>query len=426
MSVTTTTLDGLFKERYGDAVEDAVPSGGNDIIASKIRFMEADKLGDSYHEPVRLRRSMGWTFAGGALAGTAFTLNDAVSGQTKDANVGGNEFILRDQIAYGVVSRATSSMEAFGRAFDEVVADMTESSVLARELCLLHGGDDIGTLETVTGAGTSRTWTLTLAGTSAAIWYQFEGAKLDVFDTSGTQRNVNAPVVVSLVEVVDTGADKGKVKITVTGDATDLSACVATDVLVPFGAKGNWMTGIGAVAKNTGTLYGIDASSFGLWKATSMDNGSAVATMATLLHALKKNALKSGMGQRTALCSLATWTDLNNNIAALQRFLDSKQRAGVDLGTSGINVHSNKMQLDIEPHPLMKEGEILILDWRKFKRVGSRDHSWRLPTVNGQEERFFHELPGQAGFELRCYWDQALFCRRPGSITRIFNIKNSV
>lgn len=424
MSVSITTLDGFFKERYGDAVENAVPSGGNDIIASKIRFQEADKLGDSYHEPVRLRRSMGWTFAGGALAGTAFALNDVVSGQTKDASVTGNEFLLRDQMAYGVISRAASSMEAFGRAFDEVVADMTESSLLARELCLLYGSDDIGTIESVTGSGTSRTWVLTLGGTSAAIWYQFEGARLDVFD-GATQRNTAAPITVEHVEVIDTGTDKGKVELTVSGDAGDLTACVANDVLVPKGAKDNWMVGISAVAKNTGTLYGIDASQYGLWKATSMDNGSAVATMATLLHALKKNALKSGMGQRSALCSLSTWTDLNNNIAALQRFLDSKQKAGVDLGTSGINVQSNKMQLDIEPHPLMKEGELLIVDWRKFKRVGSRDHSWRLP-VSGQQERFFHELPGQAGFELRCYWDQALFCRRPGSITRIFNIKNSI
>lgn len=421
MTVEQTTLDGFFKRRYGQLL-DAVPDDGNSIIASRIRFQEGEKIGDSYHEPVRLGRSMGWTFAGATLAGTAYTLNSARSGVTKDASVDGSSFVLREQIAYDVVSRAASSMQAFGKAFDDIVEDMQKSSVLARELSLLYGQDDLGAIESVSGSGTTRDWTLTKASTSAAVWWQLYGAALDCYTAAGgTQRNSNALIAVTGVDL----DSSGKIVVSVSGDSTDLTACVAGDVLIPLGADGEMMVGLSKVAKNTGSLYGISAATYPLWKATSHDAGTAAATVATFMHSLKANTLKSGPGRKTVLASTATWIDLNNNTTVLQRFLDSKQKSGVEFGTEEISIEQGRTMLEIVEHPLLKEGEAYVVDFAKHKRIGSRDHSWGIGAP-GQNARFFRELPDNAGFELRCYWDQGHLCRNPGSVTRITNIVNSV
>lgn len=422
MTVTQSSLDGFFKERYGQLIE-GLDSSGNAVIASRVKFAEGEKIGDSYHEPVRLGRPMGWTFAGASLAGTAYTLNGARSGLTKDASVDGSSFVLQEQVAYDVASRAASSMQAFGRVFDDIVEAMQESSILARELSLLYGQDDLGTIESITtvGAGTEDI-TLTKASSSAAVWWQMYGGAIDCYTAAGgTQRNSNALIAVSKVDL----DSNGKIVVTVTGNTTDLAACVAGDVLMPRGADGEQMVGLAKVAKNTGSIYGISASTYPLWKATSYDAGSAAATVATFMHALKANTLKCGPGRKSVLVSTATWIDLNNNTTVLQRFLDSKQKAGVEFGTDSIEIEQGKTRLEIVEHPLMKEGEAYVVDFRKHKRIGSRDHSWGIGAP-GQNERFFQELSTSAGFELRCYWDQGHLCRHPGSVTRIHSIVNSV
>lgn len=422
MTTTTSTLNGYFKDRYGQFTK-AVPEDGNSVLAGMMPFAEAEKIGNEYVEDVRLTRAMGWTFAGGSLAGTAYALNAGRSGQTRPAKVTGNSFVLREQIAYDVISRAQNSQQAFGKAFDDLVRDMTESSILAREISLLYGSDDIGEIESVSGSSTTRDWTLTKASSSAGVWWQFANAAVDVYTAAGgSQRNSNAVVEVTGVDL----DSQGRIVVSVSGNASDLGDCVAGDVLIPRGADGEWMTGLAAVSKtNSGTLYNINVATYPLWQATSHDAGTAAATVATLMQALKANRLKSGGGKRVALCSTATWTDLNNNTTVLQRFMNSRQKAGVEYGTEKISVENASISLEIKEHPLLKEGEAYVIDPRKWKRIGSRDHSWGIGAP-GQGERFFRELDGNAGFELRCYWDQAAFCRLPGSVTRIHSIVNSV
>lgn len=423
MTTTTSTLDGYFKDRYGKFIK-AVPEDGNSICAGMFPFVQAEKIGNEYVEDVRLTRSMGWTFAGSSLAGTAYSLNSAISGQTKPAKVSGNSFVLRETVAYDVISRAQSSEQAFGKAFDDIVRDMTESSMLAREISILYGSSDIGTIESITtvGAG-AEDITLTKASSSAGLWWQFSNGALDCYTAAGgTQRNSNAVITVTSVDL----DSDGKIVVSVSGNTTDLAACVAGDVLIPRGADGEWMTGIDAVATTTtGTLYNINVATYPLWQATSRSAGSAAATVATLMQSLKANRLKSGGGKKVALVSTATWTDLNNNTTVLQRFMGSSQKSGVDYGTEKIGVENASISLEIKEHPLLKEGEAFIIDPRKWKRIGSRDHSWGIGAP-GQNDRFFRELPDNAGFELRCYWDQGSFCRLPGSVTKITNIVNSV
>ena len=56
-------------------------------------------------------------------------------------------------------------------------------------------------------------------------------------------------------------------------------------------------------------------------------------------------------------------------------------------------------------------------------RVGSQDVSFKRP---GQGEEFFRDLENAAGYELRLYTDQALFCMAPGRSTLISSIVNTL
>jgi hypothetical protein len=60
-----------------------------------------------------------------------------------------------------------------------------------------------------------------------------------------------------------------------------------------------------------------------------------------------------------------------------------------------------------------------IDDW---SRVGSTDITFKRP---GQGDQFFRDLEQAAGYELRLYTDQAIFCSAPGRNVLIYGIVNS-
>lgn len=80
---TVATLNGLFKQLYSDRIQDLIPEGVK--LLNKIPFNAKQKLGDYYHQPVILSHEHGVTFS--SAGGEAFTLNDAINGVMKDAQV---------------------------------------------------------------------------------------------------------------------------------------------------------------------------------------------------------------------------------------------------------------------------------------------------------------------------------------------------
>ena len=72
-----------------------------------------------------------------------------------------------------------------------------------------------------------------------------------------TQRNSNAAIVLTKAAY---DATTGKVTLSVTGNTTDLDAIVSTDVFVLRGMVGGAMDGVDKIATNSGSLFGISAS----------------------------------------------------------------------------------------------------------------------------------------------------------------------
>lgn len=424
MTVTTDSLDGMFKVRYADKLEKLVPSFNK--LARDISFQNAKRLGASYRFPVSLRRSSGVTYAGGSDYGTAFTLNAANSGLTKEASLTGTEFVLRESISYGAVAASRGgNMAAFGNAFDRTVVDMTESAAFHREMALLYGGTSIGAVTGTPGQPTATTATvvISLASWAPGLWSQMEGATLDIYDSTGaTLRNDSSATAVYTV----TNVDSSTRTITVSGEATDIDAIANTDIIRPAGSTDAVFDGVDSICTNTGSLFGIDAGTYGLWQANTYGAGSAALTMAKINAAAAQMVPRGGMRDLTCYVSTATWSDLNDDIAALRQF-HSTTRSGADLGTRGddnaIKYYGPSGEVKLVPHPLVKQGEAFLLDPKCFKRIGATDTTFDL-GIEGQQNRFFRELADSAGFELRCYWNQGLICEKPAAQTKITGIVN--
>lgn len=421
-NIDTTRLTGFFKDQFGENGS-ALPTEEYDVLQQRIKFSEDDRLGEKLTEPVRMAHSTGWTFAGGATTGTMFALNAANSPLTVEATWTSQEFVIRERTSWKALRAAQTSKQAFANHFDDLIADMRNSSVFALEFSMLYGGSSLGQIESGTGSSTSRVYVLSKASSTAGLWYKLQGALFDVYSASsgGSKLNSNADVVIAAADLDDT---TGKVTLSVTGNATDLTAidgAIATGAhLIPKGAEANMMPGINAIAVNTGSYAGINATTYPLWRSTSLNASAAGATFSKFLQAHKKNKLKSGPGKRQVLISDATAMDIVDNLSALQRMVN-KSKGKLELGGDSLEFHSPVGSLEFIPHTLVKEGEAFIVDMKQFKRIGSVDFTFD-PTGKGE---YFEHVSGFAGLELVGYWDQTLRCKKPSSITKITNIANT-
>lgn len=420
---TISTLDGAFKERYADKIQDLIPAWS--IITEDVPFSASasDKLGDSYQFPLRVKRAHGVTFNGD---GSAFALNDALAGATVGAVANATSFLLREQISYAAASRATSSADAFGSTFDHVVQDMTNTAAFYRELCILYGQSSLAGAFSASATTSATTGTLTVAASQWApgLWAQMEGAKIDIAASVGVTK-------LNRVKVTSVNLDTRTLNVqNVSGAVSNIkdaatSGYVATIVGQGAAAGYTVFPGFDRICTNTTSLYGVSAATYGIFKSSTVAAGGAALTMQKLCSGSAKTAVRSEMGKRVGYVSTASWSDLNNDHAALRQLAQST-KSELDLGTQRICYYGPSGELEIVPHPLVKNGEAFIMDPRHLTRKGSTDLTFSLPgSVEGAQPRFFHQLEGIAGFEIRCYWDQVLVSNRPGAHAKMTGIVNT-
>jgi len=405
---TISTLDGLFKEVYGAGAVNLLPDFA--ILSRKIPFRPSERIGEGWAIPVKLQHEHGFTY--GASGDGAFTLNASVAGKIAKAIVNSTQIVLKSQMDYESAFKAASGgKQAFQDASQAMVENMMESFAKRQELAFLYGGVGLGKVDSITSVGAgAEDIVLTDATWAAGIWVGMVNCPLDAYDGS-TKKNANADIIITAVDV----ASK---QISVSGNVTDLAAVAAGQDLFFKGAYGKEANGIDKLLTNSGSLYGIDAATYELWRSTSynvsgsisMDKVQEAASQAVALG-LKEDVM--------CLMSPKNWTVLNNELMAL-RSLDSSYKAdNFKNGAEGIEYHGVSGKVEIVAHPFVKDGEAFILPVKRCKRVGSTDITFRRP---GNPNSFYREIDGSAGFELRAYSDQQLFNEAPGMSVKLTGI----
>jgi hypothetical protein len=111
-----------------------------------------------------------------------------------------------------------------------------------------------------------------------------------------------------------------------------------------------------------------------------------------------------------------------NDQAALRKYDQSYKTDIAENGSRSLKFFSQNGEIEIVPSIYCKEGYAYLLAQDEWMRVGSSDISFKRP---GGSEQMFRELENAAGFELRLYTDQAIFCSAPGRNVIVTGIVNA-
>ena len=401
---STTTMVGNFKQIYGETVIDLTPASYR--VQKMMNFKYAEALGDKFNQPVDLTQEHGITYA---AAGTEPTLEQPTAGQSQNAQVDGAQIYARSRVNYEAMDKASAAgPKAFQAATAMVVRRLTKAAGKSLEISLLHGRRGRGTIDTggVSGSGTTRTWVLSDASWAAGIWAGSENLRLDAFaaNYSGSLVNSNAAVIITAVNM-DTRT------LSVSGNATDLTAIVAgMHLFQRTGSPTSEMAGIDAIIRNTGTLFNISASSYELWKGNVVSSVGAI-SMNVVLDGVRR-AVELGLEDDTVcVVSPKAFQVLNNDVAALRKYDSSYKTKEGENGVEEIMYYGQSGLTTIVPHLFQKNGQAHILAPKEWRRIGAKDLGFI--TRHGSNEKLILEVADSPASEMRCSFNGAAFCEAP-------------
>lgn len=394
---TLTNWDGWFKEVYSDrGIDQAIPS--DVLLTQMVKFQGGNKkLGNKFHRPVRVRDEQGTTF----MDGTDDALNAAISGQTEDAYIDSREILSRARLSYKVIGSA-SDAGSFGDVTADTVDSLKRSTHKKLEVSMLYGGTGIGEVASVSG----NVVTMTAATWAPFIWVGAEGMAVDVYNGSSL-------VISTTVSAVDP-----ENKAVTLADATGV---LAGHDFFYKGAKGKECTGLHSILGNTGTLFGIDAASWSVWRGNTYSVGNKRLSYSHVASAVYMAQAKGLTGEVDCLVSLRTFQELLGDLAALRQ-IDQSYSRDVQYGHEKITFFSGNGRINIRASGLIKEGFAYIFKPSDYVRIGTTETTFQMPGVPG---KFVLSLEEHAAVEFRCYSDQALFTTAPSRGVLITGIDNS-
>lgn len=404
-SVDIVNANGLFKRVYDEKLENIIPLGKK--VCELIEFNSKKKTGDSYNMAVILQLEHGVTYEGPDAG--AFALNNAINGAVKQATLRGNQIVLRSAVSYESIFRSEGKEQAFTDTMKYLVMNMMDSIYKKLEIELLYGQDGLGVVA-ASPAPTATSLTITDEEFAAGIWAGSKNMKVDIY---------NGVTLVGTATIQKADIDNRALIL----EAPGVAGIAAGHKLFPQGAFGKQMAGMKKIMENTGLLFGIDAAQYELWEGTEYTLPTTdVLSFAIIQQAITKGVNKGLDKDVVVLCNPGHWDDLLTEQSALRKYDQSYTSSKAENGAMTIKFYSQNGQVEIVPYIHVKEGHAFIICKEDWKRIGSTDVTFKRP---GQPDKYFRELDGFAGVEMRAYTDQALMCSKIGRQVIIKNLKVS-
>lgn len=401
MAVTNSpsTLASRLKQVYANGITEIIPTSAE--LIKRLKFKQDMQLGKEAVFDVQMTHEHGFTVGQGEL-----TLNAAVAQTTVNAKVDAYQVILRSRVSYDLINRAKTDKAAFARFNDSKFIPMVESFRKREELYAIYGRDGLGKVS----GNSSGTLTITADTWAPSIWLGLEGCVLEAFDSkSASATQHNADLTVSSISV-----DNRQVVVTGTS-----AAVVANDHLYFKGDRTttahNAPVGLMTIARNTGTLYNISATTYALWAANSYDAGTSSLTLGKLLEAASKSADKGCDEKLTALVPVKCFQSLVSDQAALRKYDASYSKSKMENGAESIAFYGATGLIEVVPYMFMKQGEAILFPERYTYRIGSTE----MTNVVGPGGDIVFDLESTSAKEMRLTSEWTVFCERPGWITLI-------
>jgi hypothetical protein len=405
---TIGTLNGLFKQVYADQLKNLIPDGVKLMNLLKWEGEET-KLGDFFNCPVILGMEHGITFA--SSTEDAFNLAPPVAGTIQNAQVRGYPAVLCSVLGYNAASRSVSSTGAFKKATSYLVENMMRSMSKKLEIEMFYGQMGYGTVASagVTGANI----TITTAEWAPGIWSGCNNMPIQIRDATGATVRGDFTCV---------SADLDTRVVTLNASA-QAAGVIAGDVVWHKGAYGNEFPGVHKIlTTQSGTLFNISTTNYNLFRGNQYSAQSGALSFPKLSQAVARAVEKGLDTDIHFLVNNRTWSNLLADEVALRRYDGSYSSVQLENGSKALKFYSQNGTLIIEPSIYVKEGYAYGLALEDWKRVGSADMTFRVP---GSGEEFFRHLESAAGYQLRLWTDQALFCSAPGRSVIVTAIVNT-
>lgn len=314
--------------------------------------------------------------------------------------------------------------------------NMLKSSEKRLEIAMLYGNIGIGkaALQSVTIADSMLPFVVSTASWATGIWTGSENANIVfAYQSDNTAVDSLRSFKIAKVDVDNRTIYVSAGTAGTPGTLTTLETAIEAHALDIYfygsvsGSAGTFafaeMSGLQKIITNTGSLFGIDASQYDLWKGNSVPVTGQL-TMAKVLSAVSRAVQRGLDTDAVVLVNPSTWADLASNLAALRRFDGSYSRKKNSNGSEELEYISQNGALKIVSYNIVKEGDCFIFPEDKVMRIGARELGLNDPTRPADE--IFFTIPGKAGVGLRAYTNQAIFVETPAQTVYISGIVNSL
>ena len=414
----------LFKKVYGD-LHNLLPQ--DFPLAREIPFSEGRKVGDSFVEAFVLANETGWTLAG--TGQDAFDINPAIAGVVKQSSIIPSQVVLTSVIPFAFISRSAGGGEkAFYDGTKHVMQNHIRSHSRLLETMRIHGqrASKLGYVSyapsgtvyrgaTYSGSGNvtvggvaftaginaaSKAILLAPGNFAAGVWVGLEGCVIEQLDSSNA--------VVASGKLVSVDSDNGILYV----DFVPVAASGLTSHKVAFEGmeSDKEMVGVQKILENAGSLFGISASQYALWKSNKVDLGKKRFSLKALQEGGAQAVNKGGLDKPLMVCvNPRTFAALTQDEAAMRKY-DASYKSAAQNGFETIEYYAANGLNKIVPHRMIMEGDAYGLEMGDWIRSGSAEISFKVP---GLDKDVIFALESQAGWVVRSFSDQYVMCRAP-------------
>lgn len=354
-TTTMTTVDNILKEVYEGDVQDQLQSE-----VKTLKRIERSSEGITHHVGgkyvrfgVRTKRNHG---IGARSENEALPI--ARTQAYEDAEVSLKYLYGSLELTGQAFELAEKDYQAFSSVLDQEVNGIKEG--LRKDTNRQVYGDGSGLLATATGAGSTTTFVTTDGQ------YLEEGMFVDIIDSDGSTVNNSA------VEITAISESAGTYTVTL---GTAGTATATGDTMYRDNNKDKEINGFGSIIADTGSLYGIDPASVGVWKATVHDNGGTPRALSEGLMISLVDAIgKKGGGKPTVI-----WTSPGvrrsyfNLLVQQRRTTNTQEFTG---GFKGLAFTTDEGEIPLMHDNDAPEGEMQFVNEKEIKLYEAGDWSF--------------------------------------------------
>jgi hypothetical protein len=357
-----------FKQTYAPDLQDNRPAFM--VLQELLKANRGNfEMGAKVNIPVLLSHQGGESYG---LSGDTSNLGSPVSLEIKDAQSDQFEITLPVRMPFGMISKAQQSEKArFADKARLLLLAGDTGAKRANELALLHGRNSFGKILNTTGSsGTTLVVQLTPDSWSDGIWGAADNLPFDTYsnqDATGTKRNANADFNLTAVDFANR-------KLTFTGNASDVTATLANDFIVPRGsgaATAKVLPGLMyQAALGAGSTHLNISTNYTMWRAKAVPITGAI-TFGKLVSGISPAVAHGADGKFVGLASPRNYADLIKDLASARRLDASYSETKMKNGAQAVEYRYLGVTITMVVHPFMKDGEVVLLPPDNWFRIGS-------------------------------------------------------